>query len=359
MKKFNRNLLDLAFICLCAALALTLGVGIFLLPVKERSEQENRALAPLPSLSVSSVLDGSFFDSLSAFYSDHVPLREHMIRARAICELCLGKRETNGVIVSSDGTLTDRIEYTDTNILHKNLSAIDSFAGTNNAITVILPRSVDVRFPNFEQAASASGYCDAELLAHLRALYESGNDPYYKTDHHLNSVGILALYGHLSSPLGFAPLPVRGQKVSDSFWGSVYSKAGLIRKSADDLYLLRYANDTDVCVVCFDKSCAQDSLYSWGRLNEKDKYSVFLGGNHGLLQVYEKDGEKPSLLLIKDSFANALIPLLARHYDLTVVDPRYYEGSISELASEDFDSILVLFGTDTLATTSMAKNFLR
>ena len=53
-----------------------------------------------------------------------------------------------------------------------------------------------------------------------------------------------------------------------------------------------------------------------------DKYAVLLGGNYAHASVYS-DAEKPSLLIIKDSFANAVIPFLSLHFNIDLVDPRY------------------------------------
>ncbi len=349
---------DVCFIGICAVLVILLGIGIFLFPRKSYSEQENRVLAPTPKIAMSSVMDGSFFDGVSSFYSDHIPLRRYMISAKATCELCLGKRQNNGVIFSSDGVLTDRLEYDDTSLLFKNLSGIERFAQKSEAVLIVVPRSVDVRFCELEQASQISKFANQALTERLRVLKQSGADPYYATDHHLNATGILALYEQLSAPLGYTPASFERQTVSDAFLGSVYSKAGLVDTGADELTLLRYEGDKKICVSCFDDGCEQSSLYDWQRLEHKDKYAVFLGGNHGLMEISEASMSKPRVLLIKDSFANALIPLLAKHFELTVVDPRYYEGSITALSENgEYDHVLMLFGADTLTTTGFSKSF--
>ncbi|MBE6576900.1 MAG: hypothetical protein E7653_02015 [Ruminococcaceae bacterium] len=358
MLRKKETKIDLCFLIACILLAIFLGFGIFFLPKKNFSEQENRMLSSPPELSLGALLDGSFFDTLSSFCSDHIPMRNTMISAKAACELCLGKRQNNGVIFSSNGVLTDRLEYDDTSMLTKNISAIQSFSEKNGAKLIIVPRSVDVRFPELDRSARVSQVCEPTLLGNLRALYQTGTDPYYKTDHHLNASGILALYELLGEELGYTPTNVERQIVSSSFLGSVYSKAGLLNTTKDELVLLRYEGDENVRVRCFDDGCEQSSLYAWDRLNVKDKYTVFLGGNHGLMEISKAGTGKPRVLLIKDSFANALIPILAEHFDITAVDPRYCKDDLSTLAEKGkFDRILVLCGADTLATTNIAKSF--
>ena len=81
----------------------------------------------------------------------------------------------------------------------------------------------------------------------------------------------------------------------------------------------------------------------------------FLGGNHSRLTVTRKGSEgRKKLLLIKDSYANAMIPMLARHFDLDVIDPRYYNGSIEKYVVENnIQNLLFLFGLDTLALADL------
>ena len=59
---------------------------------------------------------------------------------------------------------------------------------------------------------------------------------------------------------------------------------------------------------------------------------------------------KPLLLLIKDSFANSLLPFLARHYRILAIDPRYNASGIRSL-TEEAEQVLVLCGMQTLQQT--------
>ena len=61
--------------------------------------------------------------------------------------------------------------------------------------------------------------------------------------------------------------------------------------------------------------------------------------------------DKPTLLILKDSFAHAAIPYLAEHFQLEILDLRYWRGSTADLADEiGADHILILTGLDSLAT---------
>ena len=86
-----------------------------------------------------------------------------------------------------------------------------------------------------------------------------------------------------------------------------------------------------------------DSLYDMTALEKKDKYELFLGGNYAkaVLRTGVENGKH--LLLIKDSFANSLVPFLCGDYEtITMVDLRYCREKIQPLADEA-DDVLVLY----------------
>ena len=60
---------------------------------------------------------------------------------------------------------------------------------------------------------------------------------------------------------------------------------------------------------------------------------------------------------MKDSYANSLIPFFARHFDLEVVDPRYFRGDIKEI-SGICDRVLILYSRDQLASDAYLERLL-
>ena len=337
---------DIIFIAIITLIAIALGVGTLANKGQKISFEENRTLASSPTVSLHSVLDGSFFSELSAFCSDRIPLREQMIRAKAVCELAMGKQENNGVAFISE-RLVDRCVYDSLNTLEENLTAIKKLTQNSSAIAVIVPRSADV-YRNSEEALAVRSFCDdGQLYQKL----SNTNNAYYKTDHHLDAEGSFVTYEYVMEMLGYTPLPrseFQLTAVSESFRGTVYSRAGLLPVYCDTVSAWRYEGDDELTVTCYDTGCCVDSLYKEAALEEKDKYRYFLGGNHGHLTIKSEKEERPKLYLIKDSFANSVIPLLARHFDLTVYDTRY---SATPPPCPEGAKTVVLCGLDTLATT--------
>ena len=63
------------------------------------------------------------------------------------------------------------------------------------------------------------------------------------------------------------------------------------------------------------------------------------------------------LLVIKDSYAHAMVPFLAENYsEIVMIDLRYYKESVSDLCEQEgIDDVLVLYSISNFCTdTSLA-----
>ena len=162
----------------------------------------------------------------------------------------------------------------------------------------------------------------------------------------LNADGTYLLYLFVCDQLGVEPMTdLTKVCVSESFYGTTWSQSGLWATPPDKIYKLSYKEENTYTV---SGDITSESLYFSEKLETKDKYAYFLGGNYGQIEINSvPKKERPRLLIIKDSYANSLIPLLARHFDLAVIDPRYYSGNVCQIAAE-CDSCLFLFGVSSL-----------
>nr|MCR5672939.1 hypothetical protein [Lachnospiraceae bacterium] len=83
-----------------------------------------------------------------------------------------------------------------------------------------------------------------------------------------------------------------------------------------------------------DKSVS--NLMDTDKLKGYDKYAAFMYGNDGRYEVSANKGAGRRLILLKDSYANCLIPYLVMNYDkITVMDLRYFGGSVLDELEED------------------------
>ena len=102
-----------------------------------------------------------------------------------------------------------------------------------------------------------------------------------------------------------------------------------------------------------------NSLYDMSYLEQKDKYSVFLGGNKALVTIKAEDVDnEKSILVIKDSYAHSMIPLLVNNYSTVhMIDLRYFNGDINEFIKDNnITDVLALYSFSTLTSdNSFAK----
>lgn len=367
----KRRFGDWAAAVFCAALAAFFFLaGIFRIGVSS-AEEENRALAELPSFSIRELASGSFFEDLSLFVSDNFPLRKNLVRMNARLRIILGEGESNGVFVGSDGSLIMRGEYESLSCFEENIRAIGELESVyGNAITAVVPRTCDVyteKLPwgySMKRAEEIYSSLARELpeaynnnRALLAALRKT-EQAFYATDHHWTTEGAYSAYRVICSALGvkrYGEEYFTKEIVSRDFYGSLSSKAALYLQNPDSVALYRYSGDTEIEVSL--ENGKTGGLYDWASLDKKDKYQVFLGGNRAFTSIKgSNSGERPRLLIIKDSFANSLIPFLALHFDMDIIDPRYCTERITDMTEGNkYDRVLILVGADTLATTPMAR----
>ena len=95
-----------------------------------------------------------------------------------------------------------------------------------------------------------------------------------------------------------------------------------------------------------------DSLYNLEYTEKKDKYSLFLDTLHSLIEITnETAGSDRELALLKDSYANSMVPFLAHHYKkIYVFDTRYYKQGPSAFIKEHpgITDVLILYNMNTL-----------
>ncbi len=366
---------DIILLSVTALFLVGFGVGIFLPSEDSFSEEENRMLSTFKIPTFESVADGRASKNISDASRDRLPLRLGFLAMRSYTELLLGKRECNGVIFARDGYLLARGEYDSLRKAEQNLSylcLLSRLCREQNkpCTSAIAPRGIDVMYSKLPPMYSGgedriwrllecSEVRHIDLSAPLRNAADRGEQVWYKTDHHWTTSGAYIAYTELSSSLGYTPHPesfFQRQTVSEDFLGTAYSRAGCISPEADSIELYRYEGDTELILELPKGGTTHKGLYYEERLSQKDKYLVFLGGNYSELSVKAPKGEgRERLLIIKDSYANSLVPFLALHYDIELVDLRYFAGGEAALCERiaRADRVLLLHGIDTLATTPL------
>lgn len=366
MKKesiYNRILLTLL-----ASLLLVGGVGVTLFPAPVFSEQENRMLAHFPTISPEGLASGDLTEGIDIYLSERFPWRGTLRHLYATADLALGKMQSSGVMLREGETLL-ATPSPSTAVSRKNQAALMrliSEASTCSLplhVAVIPHRTVALRallpafygeLPQAELEALTAALPDAHVLTHLREQRD-----WYRTDHHLTTRGAYRVYVALADMLGYVPFAESNFEVatvSDRFLGTLDARAGIPHITPDSISLWRFAGDTAYTVKRDGKTAAFDAFYDRERPQTRDGYAVFFGGNCGVLEVALSERDtRPTLLVVRDSYASAVIPFLARHFRIVAIDPRYVGEEALREGLRAADLALFLFGAQTLTETPLFK----
>ena len=158
---------------------------------------------------------------------------------------------------------------------------------------------------------------------------------YYKTDHHWTAKGAYYVFQEAARTLNLEEQETEyaSYPITTDFNGSLASKSGcrLNEKEQIDIYVPK-TEDNDVVVNYVDEQKKTASLYDSSKLNSRDKYAVYLGGNFSVVDIRTVSESNRRLLLIKDSYANSFVPFLTPYFrEIVMVDPRYYSGTIGDI----------------------------
>lgn len=371
MKKQNTaNLFLLVSLALIMAF---FSLSYIFIEEKSFSEDENRSLQTFPKFTPEKFINGTYTHQLHNYFSDQINLRNGMIEIKANTELLMCKHENNGILLGRDGYLIETHQYTEENylFLNKNLNKMEKLiiSFEENGITsysVIIPRKIDVLQDYIPPAYSIERsekvfelIDDNHILFNnsFKSAQDNGLDVFYKTDHHWTAEGAYWAYKELGSELGYIPYDINYfslETLSSDFYGTNYSKSGFFFVDADEIKAPSIESGR-YTVTVVDTETEFDTLYDRSYLEKKDKYSTFLSGNNAHVKIYDTQNlSKETLLIIKDSYSHSLAPYLCEHYNIELIDPRYYSGSIEEYVKENnIKNVLFLFGLDTLASANL------
>lgn len=322
------------------------GIIVIFGPTREYSENENRYLAGPPKPGA------DFQKDTDSFFSDQFPGRDALMSAGSVLKTATGRRDIKDTYIGKDGFLFEKITDSDIDgkIFMDNLKRIDNlaaeFSDTRFSMMAVPSAGTILKesLPPFAKMYDASDMLKsaASVLSHVSltdptgALSALGDDAFYKSDHHWTTEGAFAAYHALMGEDG-AFASDTFETVSEDFLGTLYSRTLLPSQVTDHIEIA---------------PTGDESLYDFDALDEKDKYRIFFGGNFGRIDI--KGTGEGSLLVIKDSFANCFVPFLTADYEsITMIDLRFFPGSVRELLSEsDFDDALVLYELSNFANDS-------
>lgn len=335
------------------------------------SPVEKRELQTRPEISITKVLDGRFQKKYESYLRDQFPGRDHWVSFQTDMELFMGKNEIHNVYIGKNHYLLEH--YTekefDPQQISKNLQALEKFVGKTkqNAdvhVMMVPTKSWVLRekLPAFAPHYKEQKFYDAlqqklekeDVLISVEPVLDAHKEEeiYYRTDHHWTTLGAWYAYEQYTKAVGGDLQRAQEKRkfrcISKNFYGTTYAKINYARQ-ADKIEIYEPADKLRVVYNMGEKKTK--TLYDFSFLKTADQYSVFTGGNQAVLEITGGIKNGKTLLLIKDSFANSILPFLAEDYEkLVVVDLRQLNVSGDRLL-EMFSptDILILYNSAQFA----------
>ncbi len=243
----------------------------------------------------------------------------------------------------------------------KKVNAIQEAVPDVKVYSLVVPTAVEFYSPVKYHTGMRS---QKEALATLKTLFREEIKPvdaytylaaaadqyiYYRTDHHWTARGAYQGYYAFCKAAGEDPIPIddfNSDICAYDFVGTLYryTKSKMLKDNPDYVEIF-YQPVVEWSTAFY--SADMTGEYKADVLSDvtrtSNKYLVFLGGDHALMQIVSKNKNGRRLLIFKDSFGNALVPFLTNSYEeIFVVDPRSAHLSVSEFCAEhEIDDIIV------------------
>ena len=364
-------------VAVLAGITLLLSLATIFAPKKDFSENENRVLESAPKLSADTIKDGSFMDNTETYVSDHFILRDVFMTVKTVYERTTGRNRINNIYMCEDGYYIEeydglqnkaRIEGAIKRLIERTTekkvravlvpTAVTIYADKLPATAKNADQEADRKAveKTVQEYADSLGKGDFAWVDVASALKNAVDEQlFYKLDHHWTTYGAYLAYREIIKSFGFEPLAreqFTEKTVSTEFRGTFASKVNDLTAKPDVITAFE-SDRLSLRVTYSDKKLETDSLYAPEYLSKKDKYSYFLNNQNTFVEVHNQNAQTEKVLaVIKDSYANCMIPFLSEHFETVYVfDTRYYRGKVSDFIAENgVTDVLFLYNMYTIDT---------
>lgn len=344
---------------------------------RDYSENENRYLAQKPHFSLSSVKDGKFMTDTEDYIADQFFLRDKLVSARTDIDVFFGKREINGVYIGDHHFLFEKPSVYNEERISRTTATMNKLTAENKKLRhyiAVAPNSTEILYGYLpldaptqnqtEQISTVYGKLEGINCIDLCAPLKASKEPdslYYKTDHHWTAQAVSVSFNEIAKAMSINTSAVKYKTlaVTNSFQGTLASSSGIFNAS-DTVYIPVSEPDVAYTVNYVQENEKRTTVFDSSKLNEKSKYDVFFGGNFAEVRIESEVKSERVLMVIKDSYANSLVPMLIPYFKtIVMVDPRYYTENIQQtIEKENVTDILWLYNADTfLNDTSISEKF--
>ena len=315
------------------------------------------------------VLQGDFMEDFESYSLDQFPLRDGFRTLKSLFHYYIWNQSDNNGIYLADGMAAQQ-EYP----LHEESldhaadrfqSLYDRYLQGSNIYFAIVPDKgqylaeesgqlsldLDVMSTAMQQRLPWAAHVD--LSSCLRA------SDYYRTDTHWRQECLLDAAQTLCAAMGVTAPQAEDYRItalSKPFYGVYYGQAALPMEP-EKLYILE-SDLLSQCTVFDYETGKTGSVYDMTKLESRDLYDVFLSGAKSLLTIENPNAPtQRELIVFRDSFGSAIVPLLVQDYSrVTLVDIRYISSSmLPQYVDFHGQDVLLLYSTLVLNNSETIK----
>ena len=342
---------------------------------KEYSESEKRHLAQKPKFSFSTLVDGSYTRDVESYLSDQFAARGLLVRTRTAIDIFAGKKEINGIYIGKKHRLFEKPNEYDEKEIEKTLKCINDLSKKNKKLktyfTLVpdashilkdyLPNNVVLPDEQKQIKTIYSGLDKSIKTIDVCTPLMSAKEPetlYYKTDHHWSTRAARIALKPIAEQLGIdiSKTNFKTYPVSNKFKGTLAASSGLY--NANDIIEITYPDSKQKYYLDYaDEEKQSASVFDASKLDTKNQYEVFFGGNFAQINIETTVKSDKILMIIKDSYANCFVPMLTDYYsEIVMLDPRYFQGNIEDvIKKEGVTDVLWLYNLNTFLADSSIR----
>lgn len=224
-----------------------------------------------------------------------------------------------------------------------------------NVFSLVAPTAVSFYLPDEYSYMTGSEWDNIDYInenlngvipvdAYTALSQHVGEDIYFRTDHHWQPLGAYYAAEEFAktAQVPFAPLSDYETVSKEGYVGTMYGYSGenpLVKNNPDTFTY--YIPKNEYTTTYYTQTL--ESPYEAGlflktidNLDTVQWYLVFMGGDGEVAHVHTDVGNGRKLVIVKDSYGNALVPCLTSSFeDIWVADMRGFEKSISELVKSE------------------------
>ena len=382
-KKDNKKIIDNIF-TIFVFLILIVGLLNTILNSDDINYYENRTAYRMPKLSISKIFDKTFQDDVELAFSDQIPLATtmkkgynflHNVTTNIVADIGFKNNCSNRYIQLGESTVSygcDKnlvyylgyISYDKESYDNRIASINKTLADTPVDIYIYyIEKDTDINFTTNEKS-DIYDYLKKNINSDKIYKYEINSfeefkDKFYKTDHHWNYKGSYLAYTQLVKILtNDEPLKYKDKVcLNNNFSGSKASFSGATHFYKEEFCAYEFKFPNYDIYINGEKSDYGNQEYHINNPKKDVSYGSFYGYDDGEIIFDNHDSSKENILIVGESYDNAILKLLASHFNKTYsIDLRNYEREnnkkfnyLEYLNDNNIDKVLLIGNKDYFA----------